>query len=88
MKQNQCWQEQIIALLQQAQPGDKPIPQICRQAGIAQTTLYRWRQHFGAMTGPQAQPLKQREREKPRLKKRRAEPDREINARKESPAKK
>ena len=80
MKQNQFPQEQIIAILQQAERSEKPITEICRQAGIAQTTFYRWRKHFGAMTVPEAQRLKELEKENARLKKLLAEPDLEIDA--------
>ena len=41
MKQNQFSQEQIIRILQQAEQGEKSISDICREAGIAETTFYR-----------------------------------------------
>ncbi len=88
MKQNQFSQEQIIAVLQQAERGEKPITQICREAGIAETTFYRWRQHLGGMTVPEAQRLKELEKENARLKKLLAERDLEIDALKEFLAKK
>ncbi len=88
MKQNQFSQEQILAVLQQAERGEKPITEICREAGIAETTFYRWRHHFGGMTVPEAQRLKDLEKENTRLKKLLAQRDLEIDALKEFLAKK
>ena len=88
MKQNEFSQEQIIRILQQAEQGDKPITEICREAGIAETTFYRWRKQLGGMTVPEAQRLKELEKENTRLKKLLAERDLEIDALKEFLAKK
>ena len=88
MKQNEFSQEQIIPILQQAEQGEKPISEICRDAGIAETTFYRWRKHFGGMTVAETQRLKELEKENARLKKLLAERDLEIDALKEFLAKK
>ena len=88
MKQNEFSQEQIIRILQQAEQGQKSISQICRDAGIAETTFYRWRKQFGGMTVAEAQRLKELEKENARLKKLLAERDLEIDALKEFLAKK
>ena len=80
MKQNEFSQEQIIRILQQAEQGQKSISQICRDAGIAETTFYRWRKQFGGMTVAEAQRLKELEKENARLKKLLAERDLEIDA--------
>ena len=80
MKQNEFSQEQIIHILQQAEQGQKSISQICREAGIAETTFYRWRKQFGGMPVAEAQRLKELERENACLKKLLAERDLEIDA--------
>ena len=59
MKQNQFSPEQIIALLHQAEVGDKSITDICREQGLTQTTFYRWRKKYGGMSVPEAQRLKE-----------------------------
>ena len=51
MQQNEFTQEQIIRILQQAEIGDKPIAEICRDAGIADVTFYRWRQKYSEVVG-------------------------------------
>ena len=88
MKQNEFSQEQIIRILQQAEQGQKSISEICRDAGIAETTFYRWRKQFGGMTVAEAQRLKELEKENARLKKLLADRDLEIDALKEFLAKK
>ena len=42
MKQNQFSDEQIVAILQQAERGDQTIAAICKAHGIAENTFYRW----------------------------------------------
>ena len=43
MKRNEYSTEQIIRLLQQAERGEQTIGSLCREAGITETTFYRWR---------------------------------------------
>jgi putative transposase len=49
MRAGQFTDEQIVAVLQEAAKGDKPIVEICRQAGISEATFYTWRRRFGGM---------------------------------------
>ena len=35
--------------MQQAEKGDKPVAEVCRQHNIAENTFYRWRTRFGSM---------------------------------------
>ena len=37
MQKSQFTDEQIVALLQQAEKGDKPVAEVCRQHNIADT---------------------------------------------------
>jgi putative transposase len=83
MKANEFTQEQIIRILQQAEAGDKPIAEICRDAGIADVTFYRWRKKYGNMSVPEAQRLKELEKENARLKRLLAERDLEVDVLKE-----
>ena len=80
MKQNQFSQEQIIAILHQAEAGQTSIRDLCREHGITETTFYRWRKQFGGMTLSEAHHLKELEKENARLKRLLAERDLEIDA--------
>lgn len=80
MKQGQFTSEQIVAILQEAERGEKPISQICRQHGVTETTFYRWRRKYGGMTVPEAVRLKELEKENARLKRLLAERDLEVDA--------
>ncbi len=88
MKQGQFSQEQIVALLQQAEKGEQTIQAICREHGITQTTFYRWRRIYGGMNVSEASRLKELEKENSRLKRLLAERDLEIDALREYLAKK
>lgn len=88
MKPGQFSQEQIVALLPRAERGDKPITELCREAGITETTFYRWRKACGGMTVCESQRLKELQKENMRLKRLLAERDLEIDALKAYLAKK
>ncbi len=40
MKAGQFTNEQIVAVLQEAAKGDKPIMDLCREKGISEATFY------------------------------------------------
>ena len=80
MKQGEFSEEQIIGLLQEAEKGEKPITSLCREAGITETTFYRWRRKYGGLTVSEAGRLKELEKENTRLKRLLAERDLEIDA--------
>ncbi len=88
MKASQFSQEQIIQMLQHAERGEQSISTLCRAYGIAEATFSRWRKQFGGMTVPQAQRLRELEKEYTRLKRLLAERDLEVDALKELLAKK
>jgi putative transposase len=88
MKQNQFSPEQILAILHQAEAGEKTITEICREHGVTQTTFYRWRKKYGGMSVPEAQRLTELEKENARLKRLLAERDLAIDALQEYLAKK
>ena len=60
-------EEQIIAILKQAEGGMKTA-EVCRQHGISEPTLLRWKAKYGGMEVSDAKKLKQLEDENRRLK--------------------
>lgn len=88
MKQGQYTTEQVIWVLQEAERGERTIAEICRHHGITETTFYRWRKKYDGMSVPDAQKLKELERENARLKRLLAERDLEVDALREYLAKK
>jgi putative transposase len=88
MKQGQFSQEQIVAILHQAEKGETTIGSLCKEHGISEVTFYRWRKAYGGMTTSEATKLKQLEKENARLKRLLAERDLEVDALKEFLAKK
>lgn len=67
MKTNHHTAEQIVKRIEQAEQGEQRIAAICRDHGIAENTLYRWRKAYGGMSVNAAQRLKEREKEQSRL---------------------
>jgi len=47
MRKSRFPTEQIVAILQQQDARAKPA-ELCRQHGITQQTLYRWKKTYGA----------------------------------------
>jgi putative transposase len=88
MKQGQFSQEQIVAILHQAEKGEQTIQAICREHAITETTFYRWRRAYGGMSTSEAQRLRELERENARLKRLLAERDLALDALQEYLAKK
>ena len=67
MKRSRFSEEQIIAILKQAE-GGLPVAELLRQHGIAEGTFYRWRSKYGGLELSEAKRLKQLEEENRRLK--------------------
>jgi putative transposase len=68
MKQGQFSNEQIVAVLQEAEKGEKPISELCKEKGISDATFYTWRKKFGGMQTKDVQRLRDLEKENARLK--------------------
>ena len=68
MKQGQFTNEQIVAILQEAEKGENPISQLCKEKGISDATFYTWRKKFGGMQTKDVQRLRDLEKENARLK--------------------
>jgi len=72
MKPSRYTDNQIIAILQQAEAGS-PIPELCREHGMSTATFYKWRAKFGGMDASLMARMKELEEENKRLKKMYAE---------------
>ena len=83
MQKSQFTDEQIVAILQQAEKGDKAITEVCRQHNIAENTFYRWRSRFGGLSTNEAARVRELEKENARLKRLLAERDLEVDIIKE-----
>ena len=83
MQKGQFSDEQIVALLQQAEKGERTITELCHQHNIAETTFYRWRNRFGSMNVSEAARVRELEKENARLKRLLAERDLEVDVMKE-----
>ncbi len=83
MKPSQHTTEQIIKILEQAEKGEQTVGSVCREHGITETTVYRWRRAYGGMSVSEAQRLKELEKENGRLKRLLAERVLEIDLLKE-----
>lgn len=67
MKKSRFSEQQIAFILKQADDGIS-VEDICRKAGIAPQTYYRWRKKYGGLMPSELKRLKQLEDENNRLK--------------------
>lgn len=88
MKKSQFTDEQIVAILQEAEKGERSIGDLCRAHNIAEATFYRWKRRFGGLDVSEAQRLRELEKENARLKRLLAERDLEVDLMKELLSKK
>ena len=65
--------EEIITILREAEASPESVADFCRRKGIAEATLYRWRQKYGNLQMDEAKRLKALEAENAKLKKMLAE---------------
>ena len=87
MKAGQFSNEQIVAILQEAQKGEKPVTELCKDKGISEATFYTWRKKFGGLQTRDVTRLRKLEKENARLKRLLAEKDLENDVLKEALAK-
>jgi putative transposase len=67
MKQHTA--EDIVTILREAEASPESVTDFCRRKGIAEATLYRWRQKYGNLQVDEAKRLKALEAENAKLKK-------------------
>ena len=63
--------EEMVRIVREAEAlmaQGKPVEEACRQLGISDSTLVRWRQKYGGMSTPEAKRLRELERENGQLK--------------------
>jgi putative transposase len=63
--------EEIVRLVREAEAllaQGKPVEEACRQLGISESTLVRWRHRYGGLSTPEAKRLRELERENGELK--------------------
>ena len=83
MQKSRFADEQIVAILQQAEKGEKTIAEVCRQHNVSENSFYRWRTRFGGMNSNEAARVRELEKENARLKRLLAERDLEVDIIKE-----
>lgn len=66
MKGKRFKEEQIIRILQEVD-GGKSVAQVCREQGVSEQSVYRWRNQYGGMDVADLHRLKQLEEENRRL---------------------
>ena len=67
MKQGRFSEEQIIGILKQNEAG-APVPQLCREHGIGESTFYKWKSKYGGLEVNEAKRLRALEEENSKLK--------------------
>jgi len=72
MKNKHFSDSQILTILKQAENG-VPIPELCREHGMGNSTFYKWRAKYGGMDASLMVRIKELEEENSRLKKMYAE---------------
>lgn len=83
MKKSRLSDNQILAILKQAQAGT-PVTQLCREHGMSSASFYQWRAKFGGMDASMMKRLKELEAENARLKKMYAEEKLKADIRQEA----
>lgn len=66
MKGKRFKEEQIIRILQEVD-GGKAVAQVCREHGVSEQSVYRWRNLYAGMDIAELRRLKQLEEENRRL---------------------
>lgn len=67
MKRKRFTEEQIIGVLKEHEAGCR-VPDLARQCGLAENTIYRWKPKFGGLEVSEAKRLRDLEADNQRLK--------------------
>jgi putative transposase len=67
MKRGRFTEEQIIAVLREAESGT-PVTELCRRAGISTVTFYKWKNKYADMEISEVRRMRLLEDENARLK--------------------
>ena len=68
MKRGRFTEEQIIAVLREAESGT-PVKELCRRAGVSTVTFYKWKNKYVGMEISEVRRMRLLEDENARLKK-------------------
>jgi putative transposase len=66
MKGKRYKEEQILSVLKELE-GGKAVAELCREHGVSEPTLYRWRSKYGGLEDSELRRLKELEAENRRL---------------------
>lgn len=88
MRKPKLTDEQIVAVLREAERGENTIADVARKVGVTEQTFYRWRNKFAGNTVQDVRKLKQLEKDNARLLRLLGQRDVEIDAMKQLLAKK
>ena len=67
MKRSRFTEVQVAYALRQAEAGTA-VPDVCRNLGISEATLYIWKKKYGELSASEVRRLRQLEEENARLK--------------------
>jgi putative transposase len=88
MKESKFTEEQIVALLREAEKGEQTIEALSKDRGITAQTFYRWRKKYGGVDTQDLKRMRELEKENARLKRIVGELSLDVAALKELNAKK